>query len=382
VHGCIVGGGLAGSLLAWRIAHATADWQLDLVLGPRPDATAASGGAVRAYESDPEQRRLAIASMVELLASRTLRQWSDYRPASAVSLRRSADGLDAAIADIELMLPGSARLAGAAELASDGWADVHAGGVAVLERSAGYTSPGRWRDAVLADVRRRVSLVQATQATVTAVTPHGNGGLACTTADGRTREYDVVVLATGPWTPALLRASGLPAGGYRTKSIQYAVHPVDGWSPPQFVDEVTGLYGRPTADGGLLLGLPTDLWDVDPARPPTTPALLDDAARLATARFPRLRLGPATARVGSADCYAERPILSLRPVLDTEHRLFTFTGGAGGSVKTALAASHRAAIQLVESGQFTDETFSKPLRRPAWTGVQPHEPRGFENVSN
>jgi glycine/D-amino acid oxidase-like deaminating enzyme len=153
-----------------------------------------------------------------------------------------------------------------------------------------------------------------------------------------------------------MASAGLPAAaGYRTKSIQYGVYPVDGWRPPQFSDEVTGLYGRPTTldgtDGGLLLGLATDLWDVDPARPPVTPALHDTAVQLARARFPRLRLGAAVRHVGSVDCYADRPILALRPVLDTDHRLFTFSGGAGGSVKTALAASHRAAIQLVEPEQ-------------------------------
>jgi len=201
------------------------------------------------------------------------------------------------------------------------------------------------------------------EAAVTAVTPCENATLQCTTAGGGagTREYDVVVVAAGAWTAALLRAIGLPAEAekYRTKSIQYAVHPVDGWCPPQFVDEVTGLYGRPTADGGLLLGLPTELWGVDPDRPPTTPRLLGAAARLAAARFPRLRLGPAAAMIGAADCYAEQPFLSLRPVIgtvgtaDPGPRLFTFSGGAGGSVKTALAASQRAAIQLVEPGPFS-----------------------------
>jgi glycine/D-amino acid oxidase-like deaminating enzyme len=157
-----------------------------------------------------------------------------------------------------------------------------------------------------------------------------------------------VVVAAGQWTGKLLGASGHPAQRYRTKSIQYSIYRTGDWQPPIFVDETTGLYGRPTADGGLLLGLPVDLWDVDPDRPVVTRDMHDEAARLARHRFPGLALGPATSRVGSADCYADRPILSLRPVIDAGHRLFTFTGGAGGSVKTVLAASHRAANQLVE----------------------------------
>jgi glycine/D-amino acid oxidase-like deaminating enzyme len=161
----------------------------------------------------------------------------------------------------------------------------------------------------------------------------------------------VVVLATGAWTGAVLRANGYPDTDFRVQSIQYSVYRTGAWRPPMFVDESIGVFGRPTADGCLLLGRPTGLWSVDPDRPPTTPRLHDMAAALATDRFPRLRLDGVTRRVSSSDCYAATAVLALRPVTDHDVRLFTFTGGAGGSVKTALAASRRAAAQLIESGQ-------------------------------
>jgi glycine/D-amino acid oxidase-like deaminating enzyme len=352
----ILGGGLAGSLLAWRLARAATDWRIELIPGERcdADATRASGGAVRAYESHAGQRELAIASMAELLASRTLRRWADYRRLGSIYLKRSADGLAAELAEIDRMLSGSAQLVPAAEL---DWAEVPADAkvpadaevpadaVAVCERDAGYLAPDRFRAAVLADAVR----VTVRPGAVHAVTLGDNGTIRCNGTIGCDgRDYDVVILALGAWTGRFLRATGLPSEGYRVKSIQYAIHRTGGWRPPHFVDEITGLYGRPTADGGLLLGLPTNVWDVDPDRPPTDPALLDAAAELTRARFPRLRLGPAVRRVGSADCYADQPLLALRPVAGLQHRLFTFTGGAGGSVKTALAASHRAATQLVE----------------------------------
>jgi glycine/D-amino acid oxidase-like deaminating enzyme len=334
----ILGGGLAGSLLAWRLARAATDWRIELIPGERceADATRASGGAVRAYESHTGQRELAVASMAELLASRTLRRWAGYRRLGSLYLKRSADGLAGELAEIDRMLPGSAQLVPAAQL---DWAEVPADAVAVRERDAGYLAPDRFRAAVLADAVR----VTVRPGSVHAVTLDDNGTIGC---DGH--EYDMVILALGAWTGRFLRAIGLPSDRYRVKSIQYAIHRAGGWRPPHFVDEITGLYGRPTADGGLLLGLPTDRWDVDPDRPPTDPALLDTAAVLTRARFPRLRLGPAVRRVGSADCYADQPLLALRPAASLQHRLFTFSGGAGGSVKTALAASHRAATQLVE----------------------------------
>jgi glycine/D-amino acid oxidase-like deaminating enzyme len=362
VRACIVGGGLAGSLLAWRLAKAAAGWDVEVVVGERQrtDATAASGGAVRAYETDPELRLLAAASLVELLTSRTLRQWADFRQVESVYLRRGADGLIAAFADIEHLLPGSVELVDASELERRGWADLHSGAAAVLERLAGYISPDRLRESVLGDaaVGPRVSVLQRA---VAAITPEDSGAIACAFADQR-RDYDVVVVAAGPWTPALLRTSGLPAEGYRTKSIQYALYPVGDWCPPQFVDDVTGLYGRPTPDGALLLGLPTDEWDVDPDKCAFTPILHESAVRLARTRLPKLQIGPARCEVVSADCYCDRPTLSLRRVGDTDHRLFTFSGGAGGSAKTALAASQLAATQLVESSHPTQLTSVGPRK--------------------
>jgi len=346
VRACVIGGGLAGAMLTWRLA-ARARWELDLWIGAAgaPDATAASGGAVRGYERDGQQRSLASLSMVELRSSRTLRRWARFRPVDSVYLRSDADGVDTEIAEVEARLPGSVSRGSPDDLAARGWAGVPNDAVAVLERAAGYTSPAAWRVALLADraVRRRVTVRAAA---VTAVVPSERGSIMVTAA-GQRREYDVVVVAAGAWTPALLRSSGLPAVGFRTKSIQYGVYATAGWRPPQFVDEISQLYGRPAADGGLLLGLPTERWDVDPDRPPSRPALSDAAAQLARARFPALRLGPLLREACAADCYADHPVLCLRPVTDTGHLFATFSGGSGGSVKTALAASQFAADQLV-----------------------------------
>ncbi|MEV6521814.1 FAD-dependent oxidoreductase [Longispora sp. NPDC051575] len=335
----IIGGGLAGALLAWRLSDLVPDWRVEVVLTGRTgrvDATAASGGAVRAYEDDPGQRRLALDSLVELLGSPTLRRWADFRPSAATYLRRDRAGLDDAVAEIEHRLPGSARIADAAELAGLGWAGLAPGDVAVVERQAGQIAPGRLREAALADSRAR-----CLESTLDVVA---------------TGNADLTVVAAGAWTPGLLRASGLPADSYRTKSLQYSVHPVEGTRPGQFVDGVTGVYGRPDGAYGLLLGVPTDAWDIDPDAPPTTPALADRARRLAGERFPGLRIGPARLRIGSVDCYHDEPGLALRPVGPPGHGVFTFTGGAGGSAKTALAASLRAATRLVESGRTAQPT--------------------------
>ena len=320
----IAGGGLAGALLVWRLARtAPAGCRIALLAPPGPDASGASGGSVRAYEEDPGQRELATESLAELLASAVLRDWAGFRPGPAVTLRPSAQGLAAAAAGIAALLP-EPEVLGPDGLVAYGVAGLPAAAAALVERTAGSYSPHRLRTAVLADpaVRRRV---EVSPSPLRAVTP---------------RRDELLVLATGPWTPALLG----PVAGYRTKAVQYAVHPVAAGLPPQFVDGLTGMFCRPTADGGLLLGLPTETWDVRPDRPPVDPALVPRAAALARERFPALRLGPAGPPVAAADCYATTPGLALRP---HGPGLFTFTGGAGGSAKTALAASRLAAAELL-----------------------------------
>ena len=341
----VVGGGLAGSLLAWRLAQLPGT-RVELLTGPlrAADATAASGGAVRAYDALPEQRQLATESLVELLASPVLREWAQYRETGFAYLRGSYAAGDAdlsrAISDIERELPGSAELTSpasvfGAQAGGPGWAGDDTM-VVVRERRAGCTSPHRLREAVLADLAARP------QAEVLGDPIEALG------ADAG-RGVDAVVLAVGAWTPGLLRASGLSADGYRTRSIQYTVYDSGPVQPPAFADERTGLYGLPTADGGQLLGVPTTEWDAPPGITPVAEApheltRHELALRLAASCFPGLKVGSVRRRVAAADCYCDPPVLALREIGD---RLYTFTGGSGGCAKSVLAASRRAAHSLV-----------------------------------
>ena len=229
-------------------------------------------------------------------------------------------------------MPGSAELTSPAQAfgAGDGgpgWAGDRR--IVVRERRAGGTSPRRC----------------ATRSSPTS--PRGRGArvLDCALDGLAAGAYDAVVLAAGAWTPGLLRSLGLPAEGYRTRSIQYTVYDAGPVRPPAFADERTGLYGLPTADGGMLIGLPTGEWTCRPGRRDRGPARAG-ACRVAAACLPGLKLGPARHRVAAADCFADPPVLALRPVGGPALGLFTFTGGSGGCAKSALAASQRAALQL------------------------------------
>jgi glycine/D-amino acid oxidase-like deaminating enzyme len=351
MHINVAGGGIAGTLLAWRLAQRPEVEHVELVLGRNghDDATALSGGVVRGYERQAEGRRLAVESLGELLSSSVLQAWSRYRETGAISLRIEDDALPGELHGIEARLPGSAHIAPSAELARMGWAGLPPGTVGVVERRAGHVSAAHLRCALIADLRVRAN-VRVVRGATGALVANSDGTVSAS-VNGRRRSFDVVILATGAWTPSVLLASGLPSGGLRTKAIQCATYGVRGRLPMPFGDETSGLYGTPTAGGHLTLGMPTGEWDVPPGPRAPCKALHTKAARIARARMPWLQLGGALAMVNATDCFSDPPVLALRAAADEHGAIWTFTGGSGGSVKTALAASREAAEELLGARQ-------------------------------
>ncbi|MFD6607958.1 NAD(P)/FAD-dependent oxidoreductase [Micromonospora chalcea] len=326
----VVGAGLAGALLARRLRDAGAE---AVLIGPHgggpggrhADATAASGGLVRAFEPDPAARSLATASLAELLDDPALATAARWRATGSLYL------LDAGTA---------AGVAGAEVLTSDevarrfGFDRLPDGTVAVWEPGAGYLDPDRLRRSVLRGLDRTET---------TPVARLGDGAVEL--RDGRRLTGDLVVVAAGAWTPGLLRAAGLPTT-LRTKHIQYAHLRTGRADLPCFVDETSGLYGRPAGPGRVLLGLPSDRWDVDPPAPAPDTGLAARVLAVAARRLPGLDPRPDGPPVSAADCYSDPPGLALRAVAGTVH---TFTGGSGGAAKTVLAASRLAATALLNS---------------------------------
>ncbi len=354
---CVIGAGIAGTLLAWRLSQHV---EVDLVTGPPGmDATAASGGGVRAFETHPVQRRLAIESLTELFQS--LQADAGYTETGCTYLLPSYTGLEKAVAEVEEAHPGSTEILDRDQLRHRGWHGLPDGTVGVCEKRAGFIRPDQLRTAVIhqlaAGPRSRVL-----DGPVLRLVPHPDGSVSCR-LPGMSHRYDVVVVAAGPWTPGLLTGSALPAEPYRTKAIQIAIYDVNGALPTMFVDETSDLYGRPTADGRLLLGVDTHRWSVPPGSSSPIPDLAAQAVRIARERLPHLELSAPGHLVSNADCYADPPVLTLWSVLGSKHRLFTFTGGSGGSVKTALAASRAAASDLLTAGETRTTTSRTETQR-------------------
>ncbi|MFB6722712.1 FAD-dependent oxidoreductase [Kribbella sp. NPDC056345] len=362
----VIGAGIAGSLLAWRLSSQAG---VDLITGPPgTDATAVSGGGVRGFETHPLQRRLAIDSLTELLG--TLHDQATYTETGCTYLLPEYDGLAAAVAEVEHAHPGSTSVVDRTELRRRGWHGLPEGTVGVCERRAGFIDPDRLRQTVV----RRLATGRTSRVLtgpVLRLLTQSDGSVACR-LPGRTEQYDAVVVATGSWTPTFLAENQLP-DHTKTKAIQIAVYQVAGDLPTMFVDETSDLYGRPTADGRLLLGVDTQRWSVPPGSSAPIPDLAAQAVRIAAERLPHLELSAPGHLVSAADCYADPPVLTLWPVPGGTHRLYTFTGGSGGSVKTALAASRAAASELLATGGTSNSTSRTENKRMTITERGTHQ---------
>ncbi|MBB5958151.1 glycine/D-amino acid oxidase-like deaminating enzyme [Saccharothrix tamanrassetensis] len=336
----VVGGGLAGALLAWRLSEASDRVRVEVVVGrrTRPDASAVSGGLVRGFELDPGAGRVAAESLAELRGDDRLREWSGYREIG--SLYVVPRGVDPAgsVRVVDERLPGSPAVVDAGELRRRfGFRDLADDAVGVVERHAGYLSPAKLRDSALARAADQgVDVVAADAVDV-------RDGPALRTSDGVERRYDALVVAAGAWTPGLVDHGGT----LRTKQIQYGVYRVPLSGLGAFVDDDTGLYGRPWGDGTFLLGLGCDRWDVRPEAVEPDLALADRVAAGVRRRFGvAVGAAPPEKVVASFDCYRSPAGLRLLPV-DGRPGLFTFTGGSGGAAKTAVVVSRRAAGELL-----------------------------------
>lgn len=344
----IVGGGIAGALLAWRLSRRPYGLRPDVYTGELEpgsgspaDATGASGGLVRGFEPVVAQCREAAESLAELLAEPRLRAWADFREVGSVYVLRPEAHHDVCMATVEAEVPGSARVVPPQTLASTHpFRRLPDAAVCIVEDRGGYLSPGHFRGAVLQHLAAEGLTIRRDDVATVMPDP------AVCLSSGTVAAYDVVVVAAGAWTPALLRKSGLPADDFKTKQIQYSLYdsPLPGLGA--FVDETSGLYGRSDGRDGVLLGLPCEIWDADPAAPVPDAALARRVRVQAAASF-----GPAIAGVRerkvvvAVDCYADEPGLRLRRVLPGL-QVYTFTAGSGASAKTALAASRIAAAAL------------------------------------
>ncbi|MHA6757404.1 FAD-dependent oxidoreductase [Streptacidiphilus sp. PAMC 29251] len=342
----IVGSGVAGALLAWQLRGSASQVSTDLYVGELRsgyDATGASGGMVRGFDLDLKAGRLASESLAEIRASSILREWTAYQEIGSVYLLPGGSEIGSALEPVDAFLPGSAEVLDQDQLTAYPFRDLPDGVLGVTERQAGFISPARLRNALLGELTAAgdVALLWGRVSGVT-VSP------SVRLASGAEHRYDAVVLATGAWTPRLLRASDLPEAALRTKAIQYTVCTLRLPGLGVFVDDTSGMYGRPLDADTFLLGMPGDHWNIDPDTVSADPVLAEQVVACGRRRFSEEAAAQITAvrSVTAFDCYHDDPGLALRPI-GGGSGLFTFTGGGGGAAKTSFAASRLAADALL-----------------------------------
>ncbi|MCX4746940.1 FAD-dependent oxidoreductase [Kitasatospora sp. NBC_01287] len=377
----VVGAGIVGRAAALEAARAGS--RVVLLDGGRlgGSASAVSGALLRAFEPGSGARELAIDSFRRLWGRADAGRYG-FRRTGALTLLGPEH-----LADAEAGVRALTRARLAAELLdpaelSHRWPELDGRGLAgaVWEPHGGYAvaavalavlldKAGRagatalldWElGALAAGPDGTAELRPATAATSTATTAatsaaasttgSGSSGTGTGTGTGGTTatdrpplRADVVLLATGCATPALLGDRLPELAGARTRRIRYGIFDRGGHTLPTLVDLVSGVWGRPDGADAFLAGCPVPEWEV-PERSgrALTPAQVA-AIRAGTAlRLPFL--AEAAFRTGAYGTDLYPPAGPALGVVPGTPRTVVACGFSGGGFKTGPAAGHRAAL--------------------------------------
>jgi sarcosine oxidase subunit beta len=300
----IVGGGLMGLSTAWHLRRADARVRVTVLERGRVGAAAsgASAAGVRVMGRDPAERALALASLARWRdLDRELEGATGYRRGGGLRVALDQDAwsrVPAWVAEqradgvaVEELDPGSVlRLA-------SGLSPAVVGGVACALDGQAEAMPTV--QAFARAARRLGARVEETVGARHIAVEHGRV-VAVSSTDGTRLPCDVVIVAAGGWTPALLTPLGvhLPL---ETRALQMLLTE----PAPAALDPVVGAFGRKLslkqlASGAYLIGggWPADIAD-DAVNAWT---LRDDSVRasLAVAR----EVHPPTGRCGLARGWA------------------------------------------------------------------------------
>ena len=253
-------------------------------------------------------------------------------------------------------------------------------GAAAYEPASGYASPAD----VVEGFRRQAQArgAQIRQWTpVTRILRRESAVVGVETSAGRI-DCGAVVIAAGAWAPRLCREIGVPLEA-RPKALDTMLVT----RPPELatrhmvvIDHVLGTYFRPEGPAQTIVGVPCQVWDIDPdtmgtGLPPSAPA---EGAQMLTHRMPPMQ-GAVLARGYRAfDCYSadRHAILGAVRGIDGLYLAAAFSGSgfkiapAVGACLAELITDGRA--RSVDISAFRPERFAE--RRPI-AGRHPYAPR-------
>ena len=380
----VIGGGVIGTSIAWALT--TAGVKRVVLLEKGALASGASGRSsalVRMHYTNEEDARLAWASYP------LFRDWPERMggppvftrtgflavvgPGDAAALRRNVDMLRGIGIDTVALTPAELKVL-------QPFVNVDDIGAAAYEPASGYASPAE----VVEGFRRQAQAGGARIRQWTAVTRVRRRASAVTGVETPAGRIDAgaVVVAAGAWAPRLCRELGvdLPA---RPKAIDtmLVTRPPELARPHMVViDHVLGSYFRPESDVLTIVGVPCQVWDVDPDTmptgvPPTAPA---EGAQILTHRIPAMERAELARGYRAFDCYSadRHAILGAVSGLDGLYLAAAFSGAgfkiapAVGTCLAELITEGRA--RTVDISAFRPERFAEGK---LIEGAHPYAPR-------
>lgn len=380
----VIGGGVIGASIACALASAgvkrvTLLEQAALANG----ASGRSSAVIRMHYTNAEDARLAWASMPvfthwpELMGGPPVFTHTGFlavvSPADAPALRKNVEMLSGIGINTRAISPADVR-------ALQPFVNVDDIGAAAYEPDGGYANPAD----VVEGFRRRAEdrgarILQWTR--VTGLLRRESAVTGVETSAGRI-EAGAVVVAAGAWAPRLCREAGLALPA-RPKALDTVLveRPPDFKNPHMiFIDHVLGTYFRPESGILTLVGVPCQLWDIDPDTMPTglPPGASTEGAHILTHRIPAMERATLARGYRAFDCYSADRHAILGKV-DGVDGLYLATGFSGSGFKIAPAVGSCLAELITEGRAKTVDISAFSLRRFAegrpLEGPHPYAPR-------
>jgi sarcosine oxidase, subunit beta len=350
----VVGGGILGATTAYELAAAGMDVLLLEARGFGEQSTGKSAAIVRCHYSNPQVVRMAVRSREAFSRLPLLLEcdpvynrcgWlflvdqADAELAVANAEMQDEEGVDSVdVEDLQEYLPG---------------ADETGIAYALFEPNSGFADPVAATNAYIT-AARRLGAVASDRTPVESV-ELGPAGVKGVRAGGELVEADNVVLAAGPWTPALASVIGLdlPLEITREQDVVFATGP-EPTIPSAVSSQIDRVYMRPAPEygaGHVLVGrgFPKEYERVEPDRydDQVDPSFEQDVHDRVSTRLPRLAgMRRAGGRVGLYDVAPDwHPILG--PV-DGYDGLLLATGGSGHCFKLGPAIGELVASAILE----------------------------------
>jgi glycine/D-amino acid oxidase-like deaminating enzyme len=253
-------------------------------------------------------------------------------------------------------------------------------GAAAYEPASGYASPADVVEGFRRQAQARGAEIRQ-WTPVTRILRRDSAVIGVDAAAGRI-DCGAVVVAAGAWAPRLCREIGVALDA-RPKALDtmLVTRPPELARPHMVViDHVLGTYFRPEGHTHTIVGVPCQVWDIDPdtmgtGLPASAPA---EGAQMLTHRMPPMERAVLARGYRAFDCYSadRHAILGAVRGIDGLYLATAFSGSgfkiapAVGTCLAELITEGRA--RTVDIGAFRPERFAE--RQPI-AGAHPYAPR-------